>query len=68
MSYRVVSTKCAFDAEYYRFERPGEVPTPLDRYVAAIYWSVMTLTSIGYGEMTPLNTTERVLCCGSSLS
>ena len=41
---------------------PGMMPGPLDRYVAALYWSVMTLTSIGYGEMTPLNTTERVLC------
>ena len=37
--------------------------TPLDRYVAALYWSVMTLTSIGYGEFTPVNTNERALCC-----
>lgn len=40
----------------------GGPPTPLDTYIAALYWSVMTLTSIGYGEMTPVNTAERALC------
>ena len=35
---------------------------PMDRYWAALYWSVMTLTGIGYGEMLPINTVERVLC------
>ena len=34
----------------------------MDRYAAAFYWSVMTLTSIGYGEFTAHNTAERVLC------
>ena len=29
---------------------------------AALYWSIMTLTSIGYGEFTPVNTAERYLC------
>jgi hypothetical protein len=35
---------------------------PIDRYVAALYWSMMTVTGIGYGEMLPVNTTERALC------
>jgi len=53
----------AFDADYIaRGENGDEPPHPLDRYAAALYWSVMTLTSIGYGEMTPLNTVERWLC------
>ena len=34
-----------------------------DAYVAAMYWSFMTLTSIGYGDFYPLNTLERALSC-----
>lgn len=45
---------------------------PLDLYAAALYWSVMTLSTIGYGDITPQNTTETligVFCmlCGASL-
>jgi len=32
-------------------------------YVGALYWSIMTITSIGYGDITPKNDTERVVCC-----
>jgi len=42
-------------------EKFNEEPTWADRYIAALYWSVMTLTSIGYGEMTAENTTERLI-------
>ena len=34
-----------------------------DIYVASLYWSIMTLTSIGYGDFVPVNTVERALCC-----
>jgi len=27
-------------------------------YLAALYWSIMTLTTIGYGDITPVNTGE----------
>ena len=40
----------------------GRRPSPWDAYVAALYWSAMTITSIGYGEMLPLNTGERLIC------
>jgi len=38
-----------------------------DIYVAALYFSVMTLTSIGYGDMIPVNTTERMVCAVSMI-
>jgi len=39
-----------------------------DLYVAGLYFSIMTVTSIGYGEMLPVNTSERVICSAVMLS
>lgn len=40
----------------------GAEPEPWEVYMAALYWSGMTITSIGYGEMLPLNSQERLVC------
>ena len=39
----------------------GTLP-PFDVYLASLYWSVMTVTSIGYGEMLPVNPVEHAVC------
>ena len=36
-------------------------PTPVELYITSLYWSMMTLTSIGYGDVSPENATERLL-------
>ena len=45
------------DIGYLVVGKPGAA----DAYAAALYWSIMTLTSIGYGQMLPVNTAERFL-------
>ncbi|CAD8213597.1 unnamed protein product [Paramecium octaurelia] len=32
----------------------------LDRYVVSFYWSIVTMTTIGYGDIIPVNLTERI--------
>jgi len=41
---------------------PEEGCDGFEVYAAALYWSMMTVTSVGYGEMLPVNTAERVIC------
>ena len=39
----------------------GRTVSPGSLYITAIYWSIMTLTSIGYGDVSPGNDVERLL-------
>ncbi|CAD8123179.1 unnamed protein product [Paramecium sonneborni] len=32
----------------------------LERYVVSFYWSIVTMTTIGYGDIIPVNLTERI--------
>lgn len=31
-------------------------------YVLAIYWAVQTATTVGYGDISSVNSTERLFC------
>eukprot|EP01029_Cantina_marsupialis_P032359 TRINITY_DN97_c0_g3_i6.p1 TRINITY_DN97_c0_g3~~TRINITY_DN97_c0_g3_i6.p1 ORF type:complete len:869 (+),score=219.48 TRINITY_DN97_c0_g3_i6:225-2831(+) len=44
---------------FYEFD---EDP-PLLRYLASMYWSIMTVSTIGFGDIVPQNPTERFLAC-----
>ena len=41
---------------------PCQYNEPLNKYSAALYWSIVTVTSVGYGDITPQNPSEMRMC------
>lgn len=38
----------------------SDLDKPVDNYIVALYWSVMTMSTIGYGDVVPKTQYERV--------
>ena len=55
--------------DYYQIEADGEDARHWDtdtwpvypRYLAAVYWSTMTLSTVGYGDVLPRSNLERFM-------
>ncbi len=37
--------------------------TKFDHYIASVYWSFSTMTTVGYGDLVPVTTGERLYAC-----
>lgn len=42
-------------------DRDGEIDAGL--YTVAFYWTVTTITTVGYGDINGTNNSERIVCC-----
>jgi hypothetical protein len=53
---------CSVLTDYSWFDEMGIADSPAGfQYVVTLYWTVATITSVGYGDIVPINTRERIL-------
>jgi voltage-gated potassium channel len=63
--YIFVSALVMFNAEPHINPHTGE-PT-FSSFLEALYWATVTLTTVGYGDVTPVTNIGRIICMFSTL-
>lgn len=54
----------------YKFLKtsPDDPCNSINNYLAALHWATQTITSIGYGDIVPFNSTEYMICIACQLT
>ena len=60
---------CGYGSVYNfaREDHSGREGLHWELYIAALYWAVQTLTTVGYGNVVPQTVAERLIACGVML-
>jgi hypothetical protein len=59
-----VNWMSSYDEELLDMQRTR----PSTRYVVSLYWAVVTISTLGYGDVLPSTETERIFCIFSAIS
>lgn len=67
LSFNFIEINLYFASLYYTFQLVGVGSIPVQTPVEAFYFSLVTMTTIGYGDIIPLNIIGKYLVIGQSL-
>ena len=57
----VLATECSSDT-WHRFQGYDKASLKV-KYVASLYWTITTMTTVGFGDIVPVNSAERIMAC-----
>uniref|UniRef100_A0A0N5B5S9 BTB domain-containing protein n=1 Tax=Strongyloides papillosus TaxID=174720 RepID=A0A0N5B5S9_STREA len=64
----VLSTAVIFFSTLVYFVEKDEINTPFTSIPAAFWWSIVSLTTVGYGDVIPVTTAGKLIASGAIIS
>ena len=60
-AYSLVYMACCYDSDHWNGIDEDDDATDLDKFFNRLYFSVVTFSTVGYGDITPRSRTARLL-------